>query len=242
MSEILPYPHEEGEKKEQVAEMFDNISANYDLLNRLLSFGVDKSWRKKAITELSEVAPSRVLDVATGTADIALEVAKRMKVEKIIGIDISVGMLGVGKKKVAAKGLEDTIELQVADSENIPFGDGGFDGAIVAFGVRNFANLSKGLSEMSRVLKENGKVVILEFSQPKSFPVKQFYNFYSIKLLPLIGKLISKDDRAYRYLPESVKAFPEGEDFLKILKNSGFKKVWQRRLTFGICSIYCGLK
>lgn len=242
MSEILPYPNEEGAKKEQVAEMFDNISARYDLLNRLLSFGVDKTWRTKAIKELGAISPSRVLDVATGTADIALEVAKRMKVDKIVGIDISSGMLDVGKKKVKAKNLETTIELQVADSEDIPFEKASFDGAIVAFGVRNFANLSKGLSEMSRVLKDNGKVVILEFSQPKAFPVKQFYNFYSLKLLPLIGKLISKDDRAYRYLPESVKAFPEGEDFLQILKDSGFKKVWQRRLTFGICSIYCGLK
>ena len=242
MSEILPYPKEEGAKKEQVAEMFDNISAKYDLLNKLLSFGIDRIWRTKAITELNSVSPDTVLDVATGTGDIALEVARRIKPKRVVGIDISAGMLEVGKKKVKNKNLDTIIELQVADSEAIPFMDESFDGAIVAFGVRNFENLSKGLNEMNRVLKKKGKVVILEFSQPKGFPIKRFYNFYSIKLLPLIGKIISKDDRAYRYLPESVKAFPEGERFLEILKESGFEKVWQKRLTFGICSIYCGLK
>ncbi|MFK7900422.1 MAG: bifunctional demethylmenaquinone methyltransferase/2-methoxy-6-polyprenyl-1,4-benzoquinol methylase UbiE [Cyclobacteriaceae bacterium] len=242
MSEtVVPYKDKNSSKKEQVAEMFDNISPKYDLLNHVLSAGIDIQWRKKAIKILKKENPKTVLDIATGTADFAIA-ATKVGPEKIVGIDISQGMLDVGQVKIEQKKLDHIIELRLGDSENLPFEDNKFDAAIVAFGVRNFENLSKGLEEINRVLKENGKLIVLEFSKPKSFPFKQLYNFYFKYILPVVGKLISKDNAAYTYLPESVNAFPEGKQFLEILGNAGFKTTEWKPLTFGISSIYTGRK
>lgn len=238
--EVKPY-QAEGSKKEQVAEMFDNISARYDLLNHLLSLSIDKGWRKKVVKLVSAKKPKLLLDVATGTADLAIALEKTHP-EKITGIDISAGMLEVGRKKVAAKGLSQMISLEQADSENLPFADQTFDAITVAFGVRNFENLEKGLSEMYRVLKPGGHLLVLEFSQPQGFPMKQLYSFYFKNILPSIGKLVSKDARAYTYLPESVQAFPHGKEFMAIMEKCGYKQGVRIPLTFGIASIYEGLK
>ena len=240
MATVTPYNQTES-KKEQVAEMFNNISQRYDLLNHILSLGIDILWRRKAIKLLQEVKPDKVLDVATGTGDFAIE-ALRLKPTKITGIDISQGMLDMGKIKMKDKGYDSKIEMLLGDSENLPFNDNMFDAITVGFGVRNFENLEKGITEMHRVLSEKGKIAILEFSKPRKFPIKQFYNFYFLNVLPAIGKLISKDPRAYTYLPESVKAFPDGEDFVSIMQKCGYKEVKQIPLTFGIASIYIGKK
>ena len=240
MTTVTPYNQTES-KKAQVAEMFNNISQRYDLLNHILSMGIDILWRRKAINLLQEVKPNRVLDVATGTGDFAIE-ALRLKPAKITGIDISRGMLDMGKIKMKDKGYDSKIEMLLGDSENLPFNDNMFDAITVGFGVRNFENLEKGITEMYRVLSEKGKIAILEFSKPRKFPIKQFYNFYFLNVLPAIGKLISKDPRAYTYLPESVKAFPDGEDFVSIMQKCGYKEVKQIPLTFGIASIYIGKK
>lgn len=234
---VIPYKEKSSSKKEQVAEMFDNISHRYDFLNHFLSLGIDRSWRKKAIKILQKDKPKVVLDVATGTGDFALE-ALKLNPEKIFGIDISEGMLAKGNEKVKRKGLEKVIELKYGDSESIPFEDSSFDAITVAFGVRNFENLNSGLSEMKRVLKKEGKLVILEFSKPKSFPIKNIYNLYFHNILPKIGKMVSKDSSAYTYLPESVNAFPEGEDFENILRDIGFKVLKTYPQFFGIASIY----
>lgn len=238
---VVPYKEKEGSKKEQVAEMFDNISKNYDFLNHFLSAGVDFYWRKRAVKLLRKAQPKVILDIATGTGDFAIE-ALKLNPEKIIGVDISEGMLQYGREKVKALGKEDVIQLQVGDSENLPFTDNYFDAVIVSFGVRNFENLSAGLKEMNRVMKQGGNCVVVEFSKPRFFPFKQLYNFYFRYILPLIGKLVSKDNAAYTYLPESVKAFPDGSDFLKIYNEAGFKNTKCIPLTFGICSIYIGQK
>ena len=240
MTSVTPYNQTES-KKAQVAEMFNNISQRYDLLNHILSMGIDILWRRKAIKLLQEVKPDTVLDVATGTGDFAIE-ALRLKPSKITGIDISQGMLDMGKIKMKNKGYDSKIEMLLGDSENLPFNDNMFDAITVGFGVRNFENLEKGITEMHRVLSEKGKIAILEFSKPRKFPIKQFYNFYFLNVLPAIGKLISKDPRAYTYLPESVKAFPDGEDFVSIMQKCGYKEVKQIPLTFGIASIYIGKK
>ena len=240
MATVTPYNQTES-KKAQVAEMFNNISQRYDLLNHILSMGIDILWRRKAIKLLQEVKAETVLDVATGTGDFAIE-ALRLKPTKITGIDISQGMLDVGKIKMKDKGYDSKIEMLLGDSENLPFNDNMFDAITVGFGVRNFENLEKGITEMHRVLSEKGKIAILEFSKPRKFPIKQFYNFYFLNVLPAIGKLISKDPRAYTYLPESVKAFPDGEDFVSIMQKCGYKEVKQIPLTFGIASIYIGKK
>ncbi len=240
MTTVTPYNQTES-KKAQVAEMFNNISQRYDLLNHILSMGIDILWRRKAINLLQEVKPNRVLDVATGTGDFAIE-ALRLKPAKITGIDISRGMLDMGKIKMKDKGYDSKIEMLLGDSENLPFNDNMFDAITVGFGVRNFENLEKGIAEMHRVLSEKGKIAILEFSKPRKFPIKQLYNFYFLKVLPTIGKLISKDPRAYTYLPESVKAFPDGEDFVSIMEKCGYNEVKQITLTFGIASIYVGKK
>ena len=223
--------------------MFDNIAHSYDRLNHLLSFGIDVLRRKKAIRMLRKRNPDRMLDVATGTGDFALE-AERMgvKASEIIGVDISNGMLDIGRQKVNKKNLSKQIDLRYGDSENLPFDDGYFDVATCAFGVRNFENLERGLSEILRVLKPGGAAYILEFSKPKSFPFKQAYWFYFRAVLPLVGKFISKDRRAYDYLPESVAAFPHGEGFLEIMRNCGFTQVGRVSLTGGIASIYYGEK
>lgn len=238
---VIPYKEQKGGKKEQVATMFNNISKKYDFLNHFLSLGIDILWRKKAIKLLKPHQPKIMLDIATGTGDFALE-ALSLNPSKIVGIDISEGMLNVGRKKIQEKGVDEIISLQLGDSENLVFESNYFDAYTVGFGVRNFENLEKGLSEMLRVLKPNGKAIILEFSKPKKFPIKQLYNFYFIKILPFIGKLVSKDNSAYTYLPESVNAFPEGNDFVNILTNIGYKEVKSISLMFGIASIYTGTK
>jgi len=238
---VLPYKEKEAGKKEQVAEMFDNISHRYDFLNHFLSLGIDILWRKKAIRQLEKDQPKLILDIATGTGDFAIE-ALALNPDKVIGVDISSGMLDYGKKKMMKKGLEDKIELQMGDSEKLLFQDNNFDAVIVSFGVRNFENLVKGLTDMHRVLKPGGKTVIVEFSRPTMFPMKQLYSFYFKYILPVIGKLISKDQAAYTYLPESVDAFPDGQRFLDILNKVGFKNTECKPLTFGISSIYIGQK
>ena len=221
--------------------MFDNISHRYDFLNHFLSLGIDKGWRKKAIKTLSALKPKVMLDVATGTGDFAIQ-AMSLKPTKIVGVDISEGMLEVGRKKIKQKGLSDVIELRPGDSENLGFEENKFDAVTVAFGVRNFENLEKGLSEIRRVLKSDGMLVVLEFSMPRGFPFRQVYNFYFKAILPKLGKLISKDNAAYTYLPESVQSFPDGEAFEIILKKVGFKETTCRPLTFGVSSIYTARK
>jgi demethylmenaquinone methyltransferase/2-methoxy-6-polyprenyl-1,4-benzoquinol methylase len=238
---VIPYENESGSKKEQVARMFDNISARYDLLNRILSGGIDVLWRKRAIRLLKPEKPKKILDIATGTADFALE-AMNLHPEKLIGVDISEGMLAIGREKIKRRGLEGRIELRTGDSERLAFADNTFDAVIVSFGVRNFENLEKGLFDMLRVIRPGGSCVIVEFSQPKSFPYKQLYHFYSHNILPIIGRTVSKDTSAYTYLPKSVAAFPEGETFLNILKEIGYVQCRCIPLTFGICSIYYGRK
>jgi demethylmenaquinone methyltransferase/2-methoxy-6-polyprenyl-1,4-benzoquinol methylase len=238
---VIPYKDKDGSKREQVAEMFDNISPKYDLLNHLLSGGVDIYWRKRAIKLLRKQQPKVILDIASGTGDFAIE-ALTLKPEKIIGVDISEGMLAVGREKIKKLGKQDTITLQSGDSENLSFESNYFDAVIVSFGVRNFQNLLAGLTEMNRVMKPQGNCVVVEFSKPRSFPFKQFYNFYFKYILPLIGKTVSKDSSAYTYLPESVQAFPDGEAFLDIFKKAGFINTKCIPLTFGICTIYIGQK
>ena len=237
---VKPYS-EEGSKTKQIATMFDNIAHRYDFLNRSLSMGIDIIWRKKAIAQLKEIQPKTILDVATGTGDFALE-AMSLNPDKITGVDISVGMLELGKEKIAKKKLSDRIEMVVGDSENLPFEDNSFDAATVAFGVRNFENLQKGLADINRVLRPGGKLVVLELSTPTKFPIKQLFGFYFNNILPLFGRMLSKDDSAYKYLPESVNAFPDGEDFKKVMTAAGFQCNTSRSLTFGICSLYTGVK
>lgn len=238
---ILPYKDKTTSKREQVAEMFDNISPKYDLLNHVLSGGIDILWRKKAIRQLRSFAPKRVLDIATGTGDFALE-ALALNPEKIIGVDISEGMLNVGREKMKKRGVDHLIEMRAGDSERLPFGDNEFDAVIVSFGVRNFENLLKGLTDMHRVTRTGGVCLVLEFSNPRAFPFKQLYGFYSNTILPLIGRMVSRDSSAYTYLPESVKAFPDGPDFLSVFEQAGFSKTKWIPLTFGVASIYIGQK
>ena len=240
--EIVPFKESDLAKKDQVADMFNNIAYRYDFLNRFLSVGIDVGWRKTAIKELRSIAPKKILDVATGTADVALLTEQLLKPNEIVGIDISDGMLGFGREKIKAKGLENTITLLNGDSENIRFNNDYFDAITVAFGVRNFQDLSKGLKEMHRVLKPGGKVVILEFSKPSSIGFKQLYQFYMNYITPSIGKLFSKNKDAYQYLNDSVQAFPEGAQFLNILNDAGFTQTFLKKLSFGICTIYCGSK
>lgn len=239
---VVPYSEKESTKKEQVSEMFDSISPKYDFLNRLLSGGIDTIWRKKAIKLLKKEDPKLILDIATGTGDLALEANKQLNPDKIIGVDISQGMLDYGVEKMEKLGLSDKIELRMGDSEKLLFDDNTFDAVIVSFGVRNFENLLQGLTDMNRVTKKGGSCMVLEFSKPKSFPTKQLYWFYSTKVLPIIGKIISRDSAAYSYLPESVKAFPDGQDFLNIFEKAGFSQTKAIPLTFGVCSIYIGKK
>jgi len=235
--DVTPYNDVES-KREQVETMFDNIAPYYDLLNRVLSLGIDKRWRTKAIKLLQDLKSPKILDVATGTCDVALEMAKKLNEPNIIGLDISAKMLEVGQKKIDKAGLADIISLTQGESENLPFDDNTFDAITVAFGVRNFGNLEKGLAEIRRVLKEDGQLIVLEFSKPTSFPFKQGFNFYFKNILPRIGKLTSKDPKAYKYLYESVQAFPDGDNFIKVLDSLGYKKSTCTPLTVGICSIY----
>jgi len=239
---VKPYDNNDADKKQQVADMFDNISGTYDFLNHFLSFGIDIIWRKKAIRTLKATRPQYLLDVATGTGDFALEALRILRPRKIVGVDISQGMLDVAAEKIAKKGLGDQFEVTLGDSENLPFPTDTFDAVTVAFGVRNFENLEKGLSDICRVLKPGGKAVILEFSKPRRFPVKQFYHFYFNHVTPRIGKLFSKDHRAYSYLPESVAQFPDGQQFTDILRRVGFSQAVSHPQTFGICTLYIGTK
>lgn len=240
MSDIPPIGIVEG-KKPHIERMFDSIAPRYDLLNRILSGGVDQQWRRKVMKHVLAGNPQRLLDVATGTADLAL-MAARKGVPKVIGVDISNEMLEVGRGKVIKGDLADQVELLNGDAEKLPFSDRQFDVATVAFGVRNFEDLGEGLRQIQRVLRPGGKLVVLEFSRPKTFPIKQLYAFYGRFILPAIGRLISGDTGAYTYLPESIAVFPEGEEFLGWMRNSGFEQCTAQRLTFGIASLYVGAR
>jgi len=240
-SEVKPYQDEDGTKKEQVAKMFNNIAPKYDLLNHTLSMGIDILWRKKAVKILRKSNPKKVLDIACGTGDFAIE-DLNSGANEVVGLDISEGMVQVGIEKIKNKGLSDKVSLRVGDSENIDFPDNTFDGITVGFGVRNFENLEKGLSEMHRVLVPDGNLIVLEFSKPKKFPIKQLYFFYFKYILPKIGRLVSKDKTAYTYLPDSVNAFPDGKNFTDILEKVGFKSTKIVPCSFGIASIYVGTK
>lgn len=238
---IQPYSNSPESKKGQIELMFNNIARNYDQLNHLLSFNIDKLWRKKAVRMLGSASPRHILDLATGTGDFAIAAAK-LKPLTITGIDISPGMLEIARKKIRKFRLNDRIDLLQADSENLPFQNNSFDAAMVAFGVRNFEDLNKGLAEVLRVLVNGGTFLILEFSKPGNMVFRLIYNFYFKQILPLIGRVISKDSSAYKYLPASVDVFPDGIAFLEIMKNCGFVNCRIKKLTFGIASIYIGEK
>jgi demethylmenaquinone methyltransferase/2-methoxy-6-polyprenyl-1,4-benzoquinol methylase len=239
---VVPDKRSELNKKEQVARMFDDIAGRYDFMNRFLSAGIDQRWRKKAIGHLSEIKPKSILDVATGTADVAIMAFTLLHPDKITGIDISDGMLEIGREKVEKLGLSKNIELLNGDSEAINFNDQSFDAVIVAFGVRNFQHLEKGLDEIKRVLRSGGKLVVLEFSRPKLPFVRTIYKLYMKIVCPNMGKLFSKNAAAYKYLDESINKFPEGKNFTNILDKLGYQKTYSKPLSLGICSIYCGLK
>ena len=238
---VTPYQDSDLGKKEQVTQMFDTISENYDGLNRVISFGIDIKWRKRVVAILKKKNPEILLDIATGTGDLAINLVQT-GARKIVGLDISPGMLEVGKKKVLEKHMEKTIEMIEGDSENLPFEDNRFDAVTVAFGVRNFETLEKGLSEIHRVLKPSGTFVVLETSVPTKTPYKQGYHFYTKNILPRIGRLFSKDDSAYAYLSESASVFPYGENFNNILRKIGFIDVVNKPQTFGVASIYVATK
>ena len=239
--EVKPYNQVDKSKKQEVAEMFDNISARYDFLNHFLSLGIDKIWRRKAINQLRSTPVKKLIDIATGTGDFAIA-ALKLNPEEVIGLDISAGMLAVGEQKMIKNKVDSIIKMQLGDSENIPYDSNYFDALTVGFGVRNFENLELGLTEMLRVLKPGGKAVILEFSKPKRFPIKQIFGFYSRYFIPFFGKRISKDAQAYSYIPESVAAFPEGKDFEEILHKIGYKNIESTLVSGGIATIYAGIK
>lgn len=240
-ADVRPYKESALSKKQQIARMFNNIAWRYDFLNHFLSLGIDRYWRKTAIRELSKARPVIILDVATGTGDFAIN-ALNSGASKIFGIDISEDMLAIGRKKIRKKNLHEKIELLEGDSESMIFEDNKFDAVTVAFGVRNFENLRKGLNEMRRVLKPDGKAVILEFSQPSPGLIRSLYNFYSGRITPGLGRFISRDISAYKYLKESVDAFPYGGEFLRILQETGFRDLSMKRLTFGIATVYTAVK
>ncbi len=238
---INPYKDSDLGKKEQVAQMFDNISENYDGLNRVISLGIDVKWRKKVIAIIGKKKPKQILDIATGTGDLVLMMAN-LNPDRIVGLDISSGMLEVGKQKIAKANLSDKIEMIVGDSEEMPFDDATFDAITVSFGVRNFANLAKGIREIARVLKPDGVLVILETSNPTKFPFKQGYKLFTNIFLPVVGKLFSKDKDAYSYLSESANSFPFGETFNNILRKNGFTHTNDTPVTFGVATIYTASK
>lgn len=239
---VVPDNTNSDSKKVQVEDMFDKIAPKYDLLNHTLSLNIDKIWRRKVVRIIGKAKPANVLDVATGTCDLAIATARKIKPHSIHGIDLSEEMLNVGRQKVERSGLSEIIKLQKADAENIPFGDNTFDAITVAFGVRNFENIEAGLTEMLRVLKPGGTCAILEFIMPDAFPVKQVYNFYFKKILPLIGRLVSKHQSAYTYLPESVDAMPQRAEFTGIMQRCGYKSTRFKTLSLGIAAIYVGVK
>lgn len=230
-------------KKQDVESMFDAIAPRYDFLNRVLSLGIDRQWRRQAVKLAGrsiQRSPRRILDVATGTADLAIE-ALKLGPEEVVGVDIAEEMLGVGRRKLRERHLDHRITLQRGDAEALAFEDGAFDIVLVAFGVRNFEDLGAGLRELRRVLRPGGALVVLEFSHPRAFPMKQLYGFYSSQVLPRVGRAVSGDSGAYEYLPESIRAFPDGEDFLRVMEEAGFGRRLQKRLTFGIASLYRGV-
>ena len=230
------------DNKAVISAMFDSIAWRYDFLNHFLSFGIDRLWRRKAIKIISGSALNpKILDVATGTGDLAIA-AMKLNPEKITGIDISQNMLEIGREKISKKGYSGKIELISGDSENIIFPDNSFNVAMVAFGVRNFSDPLKGLTEIRRVLLQGGLIMVLEFSKPVSFPFRQIYNFYFLNILPMFGRLFSKDKEAYRYLPDTVMKFPDNEKFIRLMSDAGFTGIKQKRLTFGVASIYTGIK
>jgi len=239
---VVPFKNSEESKKNQVGKMFDKIAYRYDFLNRFLSLGIDISWRKKALKYLIPVQPKQMLDVATGTGDFAIMSYEILKPEKITGIDISDGMLDIGRKKIVSAGLENKIELVHGDSEAMNFNDNSFDAVTVAFGVRNFENIEKGLSEILRVLKPGGKLVIVECTKPTLPVIKQLYFFYMKYITPKIGKIIAKNNDAYKYLNNSILQFPEKENFIHILKQSAYRNAFYKTLTLGVCTIYCAEK
>ena len=238
--EIKPY--HEGEKASQVEAMFDNIAPTYDTLNHRLSWNIDKGWRRKAISFLQQYKPQTVLDIATGTGDFAILAAQMLKPQRLVGADISEGMMAVGAEKVKAAGLQDVISFAKEDCLNLSYADGTFDAVTAAFGIRNFADLDKGLREMCRVLRPDGHLSIVELTTPVTFPMKQLFRLYSHTVLPIYGRLISKDKSAYTYLTRTIEAFPQGERMMEILKKAGFKEAAFKRLTFGICTLYTATK
>ncbi|MBK8518625.1 MAG: bifunctional demethylmenaquinone methyltransferase/2-methoxy-6-polyprenyl-1,4-benzoquinol methylase UbiE [Saprospiraceae bacterium] len=239
---VTPYSDTDVSKKGQVTRMFDKIAPYYDNLNRILSFGIDILWRRKAIKMLAKENPLTILDIATGTGDLAIEAARVIKPIKITGMDISANMLKIGNEKIVKKGLTDVINMEIGDSENLKYETASYDAVMAAFGVRNFENLEKGLSEMFRVLKPGGTLLVLEFSKPRYFPLKQLFNLYFKNILPVIGKLRSKDDKAYKYLYESVQVFPDYHSFTDILIKLGYSKANFKVLSAGICCIYFAKK
>lgn len=239
---INPYVNDTRPKTEQVRDMFDSIAPAYDFMNRAMTFGIDKWWRSLAVKMIKKQAPRQILDVATGTADLAVKLAAELKPEHVTGIDLSEGMIELGRQKVAARGLTDKITLVTGDCLSLPFADKSFDCVTVAYGVRNFEHLSRGYRQMHRVLKPGGMICVIELSTPQSPLVKPFYRLYTRTLIPAVGRLISKDTRAYSYLPESIAAVPQGERMLNLMREAGFTGCRCRRLTFGTCSIYTATK
>ena len=238
---IKPYG-EQSEKRKQVEEMFDHIAPTYDTLNHRLSWNIDKGWRKKAIRQLAPFHPQKILDIATGTGDFAILATSMLKPRQLLGVDISEGMMAIGKEKVKQKQLEDIVSFQKEDCLHMSFEDNTFDAIIAAFGIRNFQNLDQGLKEMCRVLKKGGHLSIVELTEPVSFPMHQLFRIYSNTFLPVYGRLLSKDRSAYKYLTATIEAFPEGEEMMEIFKKAGFNKVSFKRLTFGICTMYFATK
>ena len=235
-------PYGEGEKAQQVERMFDNIAPTYDKLNHRLSWDIDKGWRKKAICQLEPFKPQTLLDIATGTGDFAILAAEMLKPQKLVGADISEGMMEIGRKKVQEKGLQNIISFEKEDCQALSYPEGTFDAVTAAFGIRNFADLDKGLREMCRVLKPGGHLSIVELTTPVSFPMKQLFHLYSHTMLPVYGRLISKDTSAYSYLTKTIEAFPQGEQMVEILQVTGFREASFKRLTSGICTMYFATK
>ncbi len=238
---IKPY-HEDGDKRAQVEEMFDNIAPSYDKLNHRLSWNIDKRWRRRAVAALSDYAPETILDVATGTGDFAIQLATTLHPKEVVGADISEGMMEVGRNKVHSAGLDDIIRFAKEDCFKMTFPDSRFDAVTAAFGIRNFSDLDGGLREMCRVLKPGGHLSVIELTTPRHFPMRQLFWLYSHTILPIYGKLVSKDSSAYRYLTATIEAFPQGEEMVNILKRAGFSEARFRRMTFGICTLYFATK
>ena len=235
-------PYGEGEKTAQVEQMFDNIAPTYDKLNHRLSWDIDKRWRRKAIAQLAPFTPKSILDIATGTGDFAILAARMLRPDKIVGADISEGMMDIGRQKVKAAGLDQTVVFEKEDCTRLSYPDGSFDAVTAAFGIRNFADLDKGLREMGRILKPGGHLSIVELTSPVTFPMKQLFHLYAHTILPVYGRLISRDRSAYSYLTRTIEAFPQGEQMVDILREAGFREASFRRLTFGICTMYFATK